>query len=230
MAHNKKEISEYKSLLKHPLWQRKRLEIMQRDGFTCQICGKGINDGTPLNVHHKKYIFGMKPWEYTNDNLITLCENCHKTQHRGFLGNSNKNVFFRALLSENLSANEKIIISYILSNNLLVEKKAKIQKETKVSRSTIMRFFNKFEDFNDFKKYVKQGFFPLVYHKNLSCEILIFYSWLCDLAGSAKIIYCNREKLCQLYHSDMNDMKYYLKRLNQLGFVKRNEKNNLIIV
>ena len=74
------------------------------------------------------------------------------------------------------------------------------------------------------------GYFTLQIESGLKNELLIFYSWLVDLAKDTKIIYCNREKLCQLYHSDMNDMKYYLKRLNQLGFVKRNEKNNLIVV
>lgn len=34
-----------------------------------------------LNVHHTYYIKGRKPWEYGNDTLVTLCENCHKKRH-----------------------------------------------------------------------------------------------------------------------------------------------------
>lgn len=34
-----------------------------------------------LNIHHKKYIIGRKPWEYDADSLITLCENCHHNIH-----------------------------------------------------------------------------------------------------------------------------------------------------
>lgn len=34
-----------------------------------------------LNVHHKYYMQGLKPWEYPNDALITLCEDCHKKRH-----------------------------------------------------------------------------------------------------------------------------------------------------
>ena len=30
----------YNDKLKHPLWQKKRLKIMERDGFMCVICGK----------------------------------------------------------------------------------------------------------------------------------------------------------------------------------------------
>ena len=34
-----------------------------------------------LNVHHKYYIKGKAPWEYEDDALITLCEDCHKKAH-----------------------------------------------------------------------------------------------------------------------------------------------------
>lgn len=66
-------------------WQKKRLEIMQRDGFACTCCGKGeggiLEDGVSLNVHHAYYISGMKPWEYSNDMLSTKCDTCHKKIH-----------------------------------------------------------------------------------------------------------------------------------------------------
>lgn len=64
----------YSEQLKDPRWQRKRLEIMQRDNFTCQLCGDKL---TTLNVHHKKYNNDCKPWEYDNDTLVTICEHCH---------------------------------------------------------------------------------------------------------------------------------------------------------
>lgn len=64
----------YSEQLKSPLWQKKRLEIMQRDNFTCQDCG---DTESQLQVHHKSYTFGNNVWEYDNDNLITLCETCH---------------------------------------------------------------------------------------------------------------------------------------------------------
>lgn len=69
------KLSRYGELLKHPKWQRRRLEIMQRDNFTCQVC---LDTETELQVHHKKYINGLQPWEYEDSYLITLCNNCHK--------------------------------------------------------------------------------------------------------------------------------------------------------
>lgn len=65
----------YSEQLKSPKWQKKRLEIMQRDNFTCQLCG---DKETTLNVHHINYIYSKKCWEYKNKELITLCEHCHK--------------------------------------------------------------------------------------------------------------------------------------------------------
>lgn len=63
----------YSEKLKHPKWQRKRLEIMQRDGFKCSICN---DEDTTLHVHHLEYADG-EPWDIDNSKLVTLCENCH---------------------------------------------------------------------------------------------------------------------------------------------------------
>lgn len=35
-----------------------------------------------LNVHHTYYIKGKAPWEYEDDALITLCEDCHQKAHQ----------------------------------------------------------------------------------------------------------------------------------------------------
>lgn len=59
-----------------PHWQKKRLLILQRDNFQCQSCG-----GTEktLNVHHSvPYEKNKKVWDYENDELVTLCQDCHK--------------------------------------------------------------------------------------------------------------------------------------------------------
>jgi len=68
----------YSDDLKNPLWQRKRLEIMDRDQFQCQCC---FNKTRTLTVHHKWYKSELKPWEYEDDCYITMCELCHKEFH-----------------------------------------------------------------------------------------------------------------------------------------------------
>jgi len=65
----------YAEKLRDPRWQKKRLEIMSRDRFTCRKC----QDATKtLNVHHRYYTKGSMPWEYPDDALVTFCEPCHR--------------------------------------------------------------------------------------------------------------------------------------------------------
>lgn len=64
----------YSDLLKDPRWQKKRLKVMERDGFMCYSCK---NKDDTLNVHHLNYRKNEKPWDYEDDELITLCEVCH---------------------------------------------------------------------------------------------------------------------------------------------------------
>lgn len=66
--------STYYELLQDPRWQRKRLEVLQRNDFRCEKCN--APDKT-LHVHHKRYVKGWKPWEYPDHDLEGLCEDCH---------------------------------------------------------------------------------------------------------------------------------------------------------
>lgn len=75
-------MSNYSKLLKRPNWQKKRLEILNRDGFTCQLCG---DTESALHVHHKMY--SGNPWDIPNNQLTALCQQCHFiTEHTKKLG------------------------------------------------------------------------------------------------------------------------------------------------
>lgn len=74
----KKEKLSYAEMLKDPRWQKRKTEILTRDNFTCQLCGS--KDKT-LHVHHKYYLENHKPWEYSGNVLVTLCEDCHRRIH-----------------------------------------------------------------------------------------------------------------------------------------------------
>lgn len=63
----------YSDKLKDPRWQRKRLEVMQRDKFRCLVCG---DDKSTLHVHHLAY--HGDPWKTPLGMLETLCESCHE--------------------------------------------------------------------------------------------------------------------------------------------------------
>ena len=53
--------------------------VLARDGHTCQYC-KGKSKDKILNVHHLE---SRKTGGNAPNNLITLCETCHKAYHRG---------------------------------------------------------------------------------------------------------------------------------------------------
>jgi hypothetical protein len=68
----------YSEQLRHPNWQRKRLEVMEAAGFQCEECGA---DDVTLNVHHRRYVKGRMVWEYEGRDLACLCEDCHAEEH-----------------------------------------------------------------------------------------------------------------------------------------------------
>lgn len=65
----------YSEKLKDPRWQRKRLEIFQRDEWKCRCCWD--EDGT-LHVHHLVYLKNHEPWDVPNGLLLTVCSRCHE--------------------------------------------------------------------------------------------------------------------------------------------------------
>jgi protein-arginine kinase activator protein McsA len=64
----------YYEKLKDPRWQKKRLEVFERDNFKCTQCG---NPKDTLAVHHG-YYSKLDPWEYRMDTLHTVCDSCHE--------------------------------------------------------------------------------------------------------------------------------------------------------
>ena len=69
------EIREYKNYLKTRLWNFTRKKKLEEAEYKCQLCG---NKGVKLHVHHNTY-------EHIGDedmnDLIALCEECHKKFH-----------------------------------------------------------------------------------------------------------------------------------------------------
>ena len=80
-----------------------RQYVLFRDDYRCQCCGKH-GDGVKLHVHHKesRQTGGNAP-----NNLITLCEDCHKALHAGTVqlpdgrakrGRSHRDVAFMGIM------------------------------------------------------------------------------------------------------------------------------------
>ena len=64
---------DYRQKLLDGRWQRKRLQILERDGFSCQQCRRQDN----VQIHHNWYLKNMEPWDYSGEQLITLCSVHH---------------------------------------------------------------------------------------------------------------------------------------------------------
>lgn len=63
-------------------WENLKAYAKWRDGYKCRACGKSKHkDGVRMEVHHirRKADGGTD----TPDNVVTLCEDCHKAHHRG---------------------------------------------------------------------------------------------------------------------------------------------------
>lgn len=59
-----------------------RQYVLKRDNYTCQCCGAhpSAKKGVKLHVHHLE---SRKTGGNSPNNLITLCEHCHKLLHKG---------------------------------------------------------------------------------------------------------------------------------------------------
>ncbi len=64
----------YAEDLKSVEWQKKRLSILTRDNWTCQLCK---DKDTQFHIHHQFYLKDKKAWEYEDADLITYCKHCH---------------------------------------------------------------------------------------------------------------------------------------------------------
>lgn len=69
----------YGEKLKDPRWQKRRLQILERDEWACQSC---FDTEATLHVHHRYYEKGAEPWDSPDGALITLCEECHDNESR----------------------------------------------------------------------------------------------------------------------------------------------------
>lgn len=56
-------------------YEKLRQKVLRRDGWRCQGCGARQQ----LQIHHKE--FRSHSGDDSEENLITLCDHCHKLVH-----------------------------------------------------------------------------------------------------------------------------------------------------
>ncbi len=67
----------YRSQLETKQWKDFRKLIFSQRGKRCEMCGATTN----IQIHHLQYITGRKAWEYTPNDVMVLCRDCHKKIH-----------------------------------------------------------------------------------------------------------------------------------------------------
>jgi 5-methylcytosine-specific restriction endonuclease McrA len=69
----------YSEKLLDPRWQQMRLRVFERDKWKCVICGDAKKT---LHAHHPVYHpMSDGPWDYEDEQIITLCKDCHDNEH-----------------------------------------------------------------------------------------------------------------------------------------------------
>ena len=62
-------------------WKHKREAILRRDGYMCQRCKRYGRQRQAQTVHHIKHYDEYPELALVNDNLISLCNDCHNALH-----------------------------------------------------------------------------------------------------------------------------------------------------
>ena len=82
---------EYEKLLQSDYWKGFSYSLIKERNFTCEDCGRTFyNQRNKLQVHHLVYR-DINPWSYKPEEMIVLCEECHKKRH-GFIQEDNQEV------------------------------------------------------------------------------------------------------------------------------------------
>jgi len=154
-----KDKQNYAEKYKDPRWQKKRLEILERDEWECQKCG---DKESTLHVHHRYYEPNTDPWDYQNQVLVTLCNNCHEEEHDSTIYQSN--ILFDAIRYNFFSSDIDDIISAF--------ENIRMPDYSEVTADMIMYIFNSKEIMNELKNKFfahlrKNGLEPAEYFKKV---------------------------------------------------------------
>lgn len=62
-------------------WKHKREIILRRDCYQCQDCKRYGRKRQAITVHHIKHLDEFPELALNNNNLISLCADCHNKRH-----------------------------------------------------------------------------------------------------------------------------------------------------
>lgn len=80
----KRKDDKYKKFYKSREWKRLRDYVLKRDNYICQECIKENKITTCNTVHHIVEVREDFSKALSEDNLLTLCHECHNKIHKRF--------------------------------------------------------------------------------------------------------------------------------------------------
>lgn len=230
----------YKEQLKDPRWAKRSREIMERDNFTCQLCGK---KHTRLNVHHIRYIKELDYWDYPDELLMTVCEKCHAKIHGKQINTKSlpkRNiVMYFDIVSEDLTPNAKIVLADFIFTSHKDKKYSYRQRAKTLNISLksyelcvkVLREKGYLDNHNNILYEIKNmRYFPLLIDSGLKSELLIFYSYLKNKSEHfGGVIDTFKYKLAEEFCTTKIAVTNMLNRLYRKGFAERLKNGKLKI-
>lgn len=131
--------TQYNQYLASPEWRNKTVQIKNRDGNKCLLCGETEN----LVVHHLRYdsVDIEHPGREHESDLVTLCRGCHNKFHNAELSLRIKFEESLAQLRIDISnlIHDRILEFYVefLNNAIEENRSMRLIKRLKVSRSKV---------------------------------------------------------------------------------------------
>ena len=65
-------------------WKKKRELILKRDNYLCRECKRYGKTTQANTVHHVMPVERHPEYKWSNNNLISLCHECHNSMHDRF--------------------------------------------------------------------------------------------------------------------------------------------------
>jgi len=97
---------EYEKLLKSDYWRGYSYSLIKERNFTCEDCGRRFpNERNKLQVHHLVYR-DVNPWSYKPEEVVVLCEECHKKRHG--IPTGNEEAAAKEAYAESYSQGERV--------------------------------------------------------------------------------------------------------------------------
>jgi 5-methylcytosine-specific restriction endonuclease McrA len=66
---------------KSTTWEKKRLKILERDNYECQVCKEEGGFAPATTVHHIIHLKDRPDLALDDDNLLSVCAACHNREH-----------------------------------------------------------------------------------------------------------------------------------------------------